>query len=54
MVSVVPCKDYTTAHPNLVCALTQLLAVTVGDSPGGLYNASFVGAVYAVVLYDKI
>ncbi len=48
-----------TTHPNLVCALTGLLtgrgaSVTVGDSPGGLYNASFVGAVYAASGYREI
>ena len=41
-----------TTHPALLCALVRLLvqrgaAVTVGDSPGGLFNARFVGKVYA-------
>lgn len=41
-----------TTHPALLAALTDLLrargaAVTVGDSPGGLYTASFVGHIYA-------
>lgn len=41
-----------TTHPNLLCELVRMLAergadVVVGDSPGGLYNASFVGRVYA-------
>ena len=40
-----------TVHPELVCALTRLLKergaeVVVGDSPGGLFTASFVGMVY--------
>jgi len=42
-----------TTHPALVAALTELLRergaeVTVGDSPGGLWNAAYVGRVYAV------
>lgn len=41
-----------TTHPSLLCALVRMLAergadVVVGDSPGGLYNAAFVGRVYA-------
>ena len=41
-----------TTHPALVKALTDLLrergaSVVVGDSPGGLYNAAFLGRVYA-------
>lgn len=41
-----------TPHPQLVSALSRLLAargaeVIVGDSPGGLYTAPFVGHVYA-------
>ena len=41
-----------TTHPALLCALVELLAargadVVVGDSPGGLFNAAFVGRVYA-------
>lgn len=41
-----------TTHPALLSALVELLAergarVVVGDSPGGLYNARFVGRVYA-------
>lgn len=42
-----------TTHPALLCALVRMLAergadVVVGDSPGGLYNAAYVGRVYAV------
>ncbi len=42
-----------TTHPSLLCALTRRLVergarVIVGDSPGGLYNAAFVGKVYSV------
>lgn len=40
-----------TTHPALLCELTRRLTalgaeVTVGDSPGGLYNAAFVERVY--------
>lgn len=40
-----------TTHPTMLCELVRLLRergaeVTVGDSPGGLYNAAFVGRVY--------
>ncbi len=41
-----------TTHPEMLCGLIDLLRergaeVTVGDSPGGLYNAAYVGRVYA-------
>lgn len=41
-----------TTHPALLGALTRLLIargahVTIGDSPGGIYTASYVGRVYA-------
>ena len=41
-----------TTHPSLLCALTRCLVergarVIVGDSPGGLYNAAYVGKVYS-------
>lgn len=40
-----------TTHPDLLCALTELLLeqgaeVVVGDSPGGLYTAAYVDRVY--------
>ena len=40
-----------TTHPVLLCALCDMLKdkgcrVILGDSPGGLYNAAYVGAVY--------
>ncbi len=44
----------TTTHPSLICALIELLLergasrVIVGDSPGGLYNATFLNKVYSV------
>lgn len=42
-----------TTHPALVQALCRLLRskgadVLIGDSPGGVYNASFVGRIYRV------
>ena len=41
-----------TTHPALICELVRMLAergadVVVGDSPGGLYNSTFVNRVYA-------
>ena len=41
-----------TTHPSLLCELVKMLVqrgadVVVGDSPGGLFNAAFVGRVYA-------
>lgn len=42
-----------TTHPEMVASLTRMLLergaeVIVGDSPGGLYNAAYVGGVYSV------
>lgn len=42
-----------TTHPTLLCELVKLLSergatVIVGDSPGGLYTAPYVGHIYAV------
>ncbi len=42
-----------TTHPDLISALADMLtergaSVVIGDSPGGLYNAAFVGRVYKV------
>lgn len=44
-------EEAATIHPGLLCALVELLTergadVVVGDSPGGLYNASHVNKVY--------
>lgn len=41
-----------TTHPVLLCSLVRTLTergadVVVGDSPGGLYNAAYVGRVYS-------
>ncbi len=51
LVSAMKPEEAATTHPTLICALVELLVergatVVVGDSPGGLYNASFVGRVY--------
>lgn len=42
-----------TTHPGLLCPLVRMLRsrgaeVVVGDSPGGLFNAAYVGRIYAV------
>ena len=46
-------EEAVTTHPALICALIKMLcargaSVTVGDSPGGLYNAAFLNRVYSV------
>ncbi len=51
LVSMIKPEAAATTHPALLCALTELLRergaeVIVGDSPGGLYTAAYVGAVY--------
>ena len=45
-------------HPKFVSALCRLLVargaeVIVGDSPGGLYTAPFVGHVYSALRHDR-
>ena len=45
-------EEAATTHPVLLYSLVRMLAergadVVVGDSPGGLFNAAFVGRVYA-------
>ncbi len=52
LVSAMKPEEAGTTHPTLLAALCRLLIerganVTLGDSPGGLYNAAFVGRVYA-------
>lgn len=52
LVSFMKPEKAATTHPTLICELTKLLtelgaSVVVGDSPGGLYNAAFVGRVYS-------
>ena len=46
-------EEAVTTHPTLICELIKMLkergaSVIVGDSPGGLYNAAFLGKVYSV------
>lgn len=51
-----------TTHPSLLCELVKILtekgaAVTIGDSPGGLYTSAFVNKVYSVTgmnLVEKV
>ncbi len=52
LVSAMKPEECATTHPTLLCALTRRLTergarVIIGDSPGGLYTAAFVGHVYA-------
>ncbi len=52
LVSAMKPEECATTHPALLCALIRRLRergarVIVGDSPGGLYTAAFVGHVYA-------
>ncbi len=51
LVSAMKPEEAATTHPVLLSALVDMLVergaqVTVGDSPGGLYNSVFVGRVY--------
>ena len=51
LVSFLKPEAAATTHPDLLCALTELLKergaeVIVGDSPGGLYTAVYVDRVY--------
>lgn len=52
LVSAMKPHEAATTHPALLCALVDLLfargagRVIIGDSPGGLYTAAFVGHVY--------
>lgn len=53
LVSAMKPEESATTHPTLLCALCDMLRergarVIVGDSPGGLYNAAYVGRVYTV------
>lgn len=52
LVSFMKPQSAATTHPALLCSLVKMLInlgaeVTVGDSPGGLYNKLFVGKVYS-------
>lgn len=51
LVSAMKPDEAATTHPVLISALTEMLcergaSVIIGDSPGGLYNSTFVGRVY--------
>lgn len=51
LVSAMKPERAATTHPVLLTELSRMLlergaSVTIGDSPGGLYNAAHVGAVY--------
>ena len=51
LVSMMKPEAAATTHPVLLCALADLLRergaqAVIGDSPGGLYNAAYVNAVY--------
>ena len=53
LVSGLKPEQAATTHPALLCALTEMLKerganVVVGDSPGGLYNAMYVGRIYNI------
>ena len=53
LVSAMKPGEAATTHPVLLSALCDMLSekgaeVVIGDSPGGLYNAAFVGRVYTV------
>lgn len=53
LVSAMKPETGATTHPTLVCALCDMLAergakVIVGDSPGGLYNATVLSRIYNV------
>ena len=53
LVSAMKPDEAATTHPVLLSALCRMLtekgaSVVIGDSPGGLYNAAFVGHVYKV------
>ena len=52
-------EEAVTTHPALICALIAMLRrrgakVIVGDSPGGLYNATFLNKVYSVCELDAV
>ena len=52
-------EEAVTTHPALICALIAMLRrrgakVIVGDSPGGLYNATFLNKVYNVCELDAV
>lgn len=59
LVSAMKPDAAATTHPVLLKALCRMLCeagatVVVGDSPGGLYNAAFVGRVYRVAGVEAV
>ena len=59
LVSAMKPSAAATTHPVLLAALCDMLtergaSVVVGDSPGGLYNAAFVGRVYKVTGMNEL
>ncbi len=58
LVSFMKPEAAATTHPVLLCALTELIrergaTVVIGDSPGGIYTATYVKSVYrATGMYD--
>ena len=52
LVSAMKPETAATTHPTVLCELTKLLTergakVIIGDSPGGIYSAAYVGHVYS-------
>ena len=59
LVSMMKPERAATTHPDLLCALTELLKergaeVVLGDSPGGLYNLTYVNRVYAATGMHRV
>ena len=59
LVSFLKPERAATTHPEVLAALTRMLigrgaSVVVGDSPGGIYNALYVGRVYAAAGMDRV
>ena len=59
LVSMMKPERAATTHPDLLCALTELLKergaeVVLGDSPGGLYNLAYVNRVYAATGMHRV
>ena len=59
LVSQLPPEAAGTTHPELLCELTKLLLergaeVILGDSPGGLYNQTYVNSIYKVTGMTRV
>lgn len=59
LVSAMKPEQAATTHPELLCALVRALVgrgarVVVGDSPGGLYNATFLNRVYKITGMEQV